>query len=512
MSKRNRKEKEQKQSRVIRVLAIALAVLLIGMVVAEVLPVFGLAEEAPARSHYSLNMAIDLDNQAIAIDQRLDYVNATGRAQDSVWLNVYANTLRRSGAMPVEQNDWNNAFPGGYAPGGVDFISVRVNGQAADWGMSGASEQFMRVACPLKPGQRALIELSFRLMLTENNWTLGVGDLGWRLVNFYPVAAVYDRTAGDFLLNSWTLATDPLMSEPADYQAALTLPEGWAVAATGGATASAPDENGRVTWTVRAENARDFSLAFSRKMNRRQGETAGGLTVRAWASTGAAARAMLDAALPALETYEAWFGPLTLPELDLMETDYLWEGLSKPGLIQVSPALCALNRRNDLAKAVARLCANQWFRGEVGCDPEKEPWLADTLPAYAALLYFEEKEGYGGYLKRLNAQVLEALQITIPGGLTVDSAASRFTSRGEYELVVIDRGCAVLHEARDLMGREAFIASLGRYIAENRGKNATIEAFVSALNETTGQRWDEYIVSQLQNISDYVNQRLEWFE
>ena len=508
MSKRNRKEK---QSLAVRVLAIVLAALLIGMIVAEVLPVFGLAEAEPPRSSYALNMAVDLDNQAIAINQRLDYVNATGRAQDSVWLSVWANTMRRAAAMPIEQDEWNNAFPGGYAPGGVDFISVRVNGQAADWGMSGSSEQFMRVACETEPGERALIELSYHLLLSENNWFLGHGDLGWRLANFYPVAAVYDEVAGDFVLNSWTLAADPLMSEPADYEAALSLPEGWIVASTGEATAAAPDENGLVAWTARAENARDFSLAFSRKMNERRGETAGGLAVRAWANTGSGAQAMLDAALPALEAYEAWFGPLGMTELELIETDCL-RALSKPGLIQMPAALCGLSKRGDLEAAVARLCAAQWFGGEVGCDPEKEPWLTDALSSYAALLYFEEKEGYGGYLKRLNRQVLEALQITIPGGLTVDSAASRFTSREEYELVVADRGAAVLHETRDLMGREAFLAALGRYVEANRGKNGTISSFVSALNEAAGRRLDEYFVSQLHSISDYVNQRLEWFE
>ena len=104
--------------------------------------------------------------------------------------------------------------------------------------------------------------------------------------------------------------------EYCDYpEAALSLPEGWIVASTGEATAAAPDENGLVAWTARAENARDFSLAFSRKMNERRGETAGGLAVRAWANTGSGAQAMLDAALPALEAYEAWFGGLGMPSI-----------------------------------------------------------------------------------------------------------------------------------------------------------------------------------------------------
>ncbi len=494
-----------------RVLAIVLALLLVGSIVLSVLPVFGLAEEEP-RSHYALDMSVDLDAQAVTVSETLDYVNATGRALDALWLNVYANALRRADSVPVENSEWNDAFPAGYAPGGVDFISVTVNGEPASWAMSGPGETFMRVEAALQPGGTARFAFRFRLLLPRCDWALGLGELGWRLVNFYPVAAAYDAQAEDFVLNGWTVAVDPLMSDAADYEATVTLPRTWTLASTGQASASEPDENELVVWSIRAEGVRDFSLAFSRRMNERRGETASGTGVRAYASTASAAQAMLDAALAALNAYENWLGPLSAPELELMETDYLRDGFSKPGLIQVSSALCAINRRGALENAVVRLCAGQWFGGEVGCNPENEPWMTDALAGYAALLVWEEREGYDGYLKRLNAQVLSALQTTIPGGLTVDSHASRFNGTDEFELVVVDRGAAVLHELRDLMGREAFLACLARYVADNRGKNASIAQFVDALNVTTGERWDEYLVSQMHTISDYVNQRLTWFE
>ena len=46
------KSKKEKRDMVVRVLAIVMAVLLIGTVVASVLPLFGLAEEAPPQSSY----------------------------------------------------------------------------------------------------------------------------------------------------------------------------------------------------------------------------------------------------------------------------------------------------------------------------------------------------------------------------------------------------------------------------------------------------------------------------
>ena len=102
----------------------------------------------------------------------------------------------------------------------------------------------------------------------------------------------------------------------------------------------------------------------------------------------------------------------------------------------------------------------------------------------------------------LNAEVLDALQITLPGGLVVDSHASRFTDYGEYELVVIDRGMAVMHELRAMVGRETFLEALGRYVSGNAGRIASIEQFVAAFNETTGSTWGEYIVAQMHDIGD----------
>ena len=78
--------------------------------------------------------------------------------------------------------------------------------------------------------------------------------------------------------------------------------------------------------------------------------------------------------------------------------------------------------------------------------------------------------------------------------------------------MVVDRGLAVLHEMRSLMGRDAFIEGLSLFAAQNAGGITTVERFASAFNEVTGSRWDEYIVGQFASIADYVNQRIEWFE
>ena len=144
---------------------------------------------------------------------------------------VYANALRRSDALPVESERLDDAFPAGYAPGGIDFMSVKVNGEKAQWGIQGSSELFLRVECALEPLESALFTFEYYLLLPVFSGEIGAGDLTWRLTGFYPAAAVWDEYNGDFSLNGCTAMGDPLYSESADYYVTLSLPETYALAA-----------------------------------------------------------------------------------------------------------------------------------------------------------------------------------------------------------------------------------------------------------------------------------------
>ena len=205
---------------------------------------------------------------------------------------------------------------------------------------------------------------------------------------------------------------------------------------------------------------------------------------------------------------EEKFGAYPWPTLTLIETEYVYDGLSYPGVIQVSGGQTG----SALAETVVDLCADQYFGSIVGSNRNEAPWLSEAVSSFVKLLYFEEKNGYNDFMQRLNDQVLPALSITVPGGVTVESAADQFSSRMEYELVIVDRGVAVLYEMRQVMGEEVFMQGLAEYVSRMRLDNATAGDFLSAMNDVSGRRWDEYLYGQMHNIDDYVGQGLEWFE
>ena len=109
-------------------------------------------------------------------------------------------------------------------------------------------------------------------------------------------------------------------------------------------------------------------------------------------------------------------------------------------------------------------------------------------------------------LKRMNDELLPALQITVPGDLYITADGILFT-QSEYDTVVKERGAAAMHFMRDLMGREAFIGALRHYYETCRSKKLVTEMdFLGALNESTGRDWEGALTDILFNIDEYSNQ------
>lgn len=499
--------KDEKNRRLwVRILALLLAGMLLLGVLLSAAEAF--AEEAPTRDRYDLKIELMPEQQAAQVTQTIEYTNRTGEALEHLLFSVYANALRRQSAVPVETQDFENAFPEGYAPGGVDFMSVQVNGEEAQWGMQGENELLMRVQCPMEPGETVLLRFDFYLLLPVYSGAMGAGDLTWRLVNFYPIAAAWDEYLHDFLSAGYTAMSEPGGADAADYHATLSLPETYHLAAPGTVEQTA-DGEGMVFYEIEAEGIRELALIFSRKTTERMAETESGTHVRALGNTASAAGRLRETALPVMNWLEEKFGVYPWETLTLVETEYLYEGASHPGVIQVSNALTG---GDELEQAIVKLCAKQYFGAIAGSRSSEAPWLSEAVSSLVSLLYFEEKNGYNDFMQRLNQLVLPALSVTIPGGLTVDSELSRFDSRMEYDVVVTCRGTAALYLMRKAMGADTFMQGLRGYVERTWLSRATAADFLAAMNEADGSRWDEYLYGQMHNIDDYVGTGLEWFE
>lgn len=501
----------KKQQRLVRIIAIVLAILLAGGAIISAVISIAYAEEAEPseRNQYNITMEYLGEEQALRVSQRLVYLNDSGIHLDRVVFYAPANLFRRQSALMYDDAQWAEAFPAGYLPGGIDLQGVLVDGAEADWGFQGSDELYLRVACDLEPGEKCEFSFNYYLLLTENHAFMGISELDWRLSDFYFAPAYVDSLYGEFMLSTPTSFTRWIHSPAADFTATLALPELFLLSATGIEQAETDTGTHVTRWTVAAENVRDFALNFGLRYRESSRTTASGVELRAVTNLRGKAEKLLDLTEETIGTLESWFGPFPLRQLDIVQTDVVPEVLVHSGCIWLSEDAF---KSDELEHQLRAAIAQQYFGLSAYARPGADAWLSDAISEYLAYLLFEEAEGNAAYLAALNENVVPALQLTIPGGLVVTSDASLFTA-GEYDIVVRDRGAAVFHELRTAMGRDALIEGLRAFYELGQRNDVLTEMdLVHCLDETSGGSWERFLTDWVFNIGDYVDQTIDWLD
>jgi len=487
----------------VRLVALILAGLLaLGAIVSIILSEHAHAEGNSAPDRYEISAEFLEDEQALRVSQRLVYVNRTGEMLDRVEFSVYGNMFRRASALMYESGTIAAAFPEGYAPGGIELSGIAVNGRAADWGMIGENELFLRVACQLEDGESCEFGFEYTLLLTKNAAFLGVGDTDWRLSGFYPEALKWED--GDFVAPRPLQHARYVFADRADYAFSITLPDRYTLAAPGEAVAT-PNGDGTTTWSVAAPGVRELAVSFGMRWRELAGETALGTRVRVLSNLRSGAPKALKAALGALNTYEKWFGALG-GTVTVAQSDHAAGLLALPGVLWLPAELFS----DEMA--LRRGLAKQFFGYGAYFMPTEDAWMSDALSEYLAYLALEDKEGHGAFLKELNRALVPSVQYTVPGGLEVTSDASLFTE-AEYDTIVRRRGALVFHELRSAMGLEAMLEGLHIFYEKGLASDVLGEYdLVDALDRASGGSWEAFLTDWLFNIDQYQRQNIEWME
>ena len=501
------KRQAQLQKRLVRILALVLALLLVGgAVVSGMMAV--LAEEAQSPAQYRVS-ALQLDSATWQIHCEITYTNATGNALTGVLFSVYANQLRRESALVAESGELSAMYPAGYAPGGVEFSRITVDGEAADWGMQGEQEEFLRVGCALQPGETAVFGFDYALLMIQSRGYIGYSEDDVRLTGFLPAPAVWEGDA--FYVNAASAIDRYAYQEAADYVLDVTAEDWYDLAAPGDVTPGAA-QNGYRTWRVEAQGVREFALTLSGKYRTECVTSEMGTQIFVKGSDRADLRQAAQAAQSAIDQLEAWLGRAPYDRITIAQADLASAGRSFGGLIWIPADRFARGGRDALEHDVTYFLAQQFFGQAAGNDPVQAPWLSAAVPEFLYYLCIDAWQGRDTMLSKLNADCLPSLLATLPGGYEVDASLTAFSSRADYETIVIHRGAAALYQIREGMGEDAFIAGLANFYRKWNGKIAGLKQFVEAFNEAGGREYDLLIVDWLYTIDDYQGVLIDWFE
>ncbi len=138
------------------------------------------------------------------------------------------------------------------------------------------------------------------------------------------------------------------------------------------------------------------------------------------------------------------------------------------------------------AERLQREAAYQWWGLTVGLDSFDDAWLSQGLAEYSGYA-LRESTLTGAKLDALRKEMLEKALTFEQTASLVRAPASLDDQSIAYQYIMYAKGAMVFKLLRDTLGSMQFEEILRTYIAENRGKRASIDDFEKLCTRISGQ-------------------------
>ncbi len=426
-------------------------------------------------TEYRATLRMDPEAGTLAISETVDYVNATGESLNDLSLRLWINAFKKEETSPASLEEiYDACYFAGFSPGGMTVYDVLWNGERVDFAFSNEDETALRFAIPtLLPGERGTLLFRGVAQIPQCAYRTGRTEGIWQLGNVIPLMAHWEN--GEWRQDAYAPIGDPFVSDCANFDLSVYVPEGWTPAC------SAPlKKKADGLWQGTILAARDAALCLyenGKTAKARLGDT----LILSYAAGEEEARAALKYGKKALETFSSLYGPYPYPVYTLCQTDFPFGGMEYPALSMIGKSLYAGDKRETLELTVAHETAHQWFYALVGSDQALSPWQDEALCEYAMLRYVQKRYGQSSFdtLKyyRADAPMAEG----VSGSLTPGSPISYFSNFTDYRTVVYGRGAALLLALDEFLpgGTDAFLKAYVQAFSFGYVTRARFEAFLN---------------------------------
>jgi len=151
---------------------------------------------------------------------------------------------------------------------------------------------------------------------------------------------------------------------------------------------------------------------------------------------------------------------------------------------------------------IAHEIAHQWWGQAVGWRNYHEQWISEGFAQYFAAMYAQHQRGdeaFYGVIRQLRRWAIEQSE---QGPVSLGYRLGHI--RGEsrvFRALVYNKGAAVLHMLRRLVGDEAFFSGVRRFYRTMRFKKAGTEDFRAAMEAASGRSLERFFERWIYNSS-----------
>ena len=413
---------------------------------------------------YTIVAAYDEQSHVLSATQTVEMTNRSENSFTKVLFHVYANQYREDAANGVVPQVYRaEAYPNGNSYGDISFDSVKVNGAPVAYTIEGEDMDVLAVPVEkeLFPDQKMTVEMTYEVQLANVRHRLGYTDQTVNLGNFYPILCHVDN--GSYTASPYYAVGDPFVSDVANYNVTLTVPENYVVASSGELTDTA-SQDGTATYTYEANAVRDFAMVLStqfRKLTRTVGDT----QVNYYYYNDADAETSLATACGMMEYLNEHVGKYPYAQYSVAETEFCYGGMEYPCLAMITSG------SNSYQEAVAHETAHQWFYGLVGNDQIANAWMDEGLSEFLTYLYMDatgatpltrnvmaNTRAYTTYVDVLNHYYTDVDTSFRP--------VNEYKNDSEYVIFTYVKGSLLFNTMYETMGANRFWKALGNYFED----------------------------------------------
>ncbi|HOT92206.1 MAG TPA: M1 family metallopeptidase [Anaerolineae bacterium] len=356
------------------------------------------ADTLPDVASYVIAATYDPATHTITGQQTATYVNRTSVAIPTLVFHLYLNAFRSTETLWMRESGLGLR---GYAydphaPGWMRIEQITLDdGTPLTVKSLDDDETLVEAALPqsVAPGTAVTVRITFTAQLPKVFARVGWADNGNFVFagQWFPKFGVWENGAW----NAYPFhANSEFYADFGRYDVALTLPQGWGVAATGTADAAVTvNADGTATHTFVAEHVIDFAWTASpafRELTR----SVDGVAVHVvyYPRQRAMARRALEATAGALPLYNAWFGPYGKGHYPRLTVVIVPPDAGGAGGMEY-PTLFTVGAMGGFMPACLRMIevetvhelGHQWFQSVVATNEAEEPWLDEGFTDYTTV-------------------------------------------------------------------------------------------------------------------------------
>lgn len=472
---------------------IILGVLLLSILIQEaivsggVLGVFNQYAQKAELTRYEIYAEFHAEEKVITATQKLTYTNTLDKALTNLYLHIYPNAFKEKSTAPFEAEDMDNVYYNGFSPGWMEIKEIKLDNKRVSYKIMGDASTILRITpkAKIEPGEAVQLFIEFKVKLPNVLGRMGYGENTVNITNWYPIMSVFDEEG--WHLDPYYPIGDPFYSDVAVYEMLFSAPEDYILASTGNVLKEKKKKD-KISYSIRAENVRNFAIILSKDFQVDKGEV-DGIKVLSYTLEGEKSEEALQFSVDATKIFNRLFGKYPYEQISVVSSDFFLGGMEYPNLVMISEDLYEMREDFPLEYVIAHEIAHQWWYGVVGNNEIKEPWLDEALTEYATLMYFEEK--YGHHIKEqifekmIKAQYNNYIDFEPDKGEGILRSLREFNNSEEYSSIVYSKGAIFLSELRKEMGDEAFISALREYYRRFMFKNATTRDFYEVCSGMT---------------------------